>query len=34
MDLTNTVHPTGIEQNTLGGRGLTGIDMRHDADVA
>jgi len=32
--LTDLVVDTGVEQDALGGRGLAGIDVRHDADVA
>jgi hypothetical protein len=34
MHLAQAVCPAGIEQNALGGRGLAGVDVRHDADVA
>src|SRR6185503_17977578 len=34
VDLTDLVRDTGVEQDPFGGRGLTGIDVRHDADVA
>ncbi len=34
MDLTDLVRHTGVEQDALGRRGLPGIDVRHDADVA
>ena len=34
MNLTNPMHTTGVKQNTLRRRGLTGINMRHDADVS
>ena len=34
MGLTNTMGLTGVEQDALGGRGLTGVDMSHDTDVA
>ncbi len=33
MGLTDLVVLTGVEENTLGGGGLTGIDVGHDADV-
>ena len=33
VDLTNAVHPTGVVQDALGRRRLTGINVRHDADV-
>ena len=32
--LTDLVIDTGVEQDALGGGGLAGIDVRHDADVA
>ena len=34
VDLTQLVRHTGIEQDALRGRGLAGVDVRHDADVA
>jgi hypothetical protein len=34
VGLTNTVGLTGVEQDALGGSGLTGVDMSHDTDVA
>ena len=34
VDLTDLVRDAGVEQDPLGRRGLTGIDVRHDADVA
>jgi hypothetical protein len=34
MGLTNAVVDTGVEQDTLGSRGLTGIDMSHDTNVS
>ena len=33
VGLADLVVLTGVEQNTLGGSGLTGIDVSHDADV-
>jgi hypothetical protein len=33
MDLTNTMNAPCVEQDPLCRRGLTGIDVRHDADV-
>jgi hypothetical protein len=33
MNLTKLVRHSGIKQNTLGGSGLAGVDMRHDADI-
>jgi hypothetical protein len=33
MHLTDLVGDTGVEKDTLGGRRLTSIDVRHDADV-
>ncbi len=32
--LADLVRDTRVEQHTLGGRGLPGINVRHDADVA
>jgi hypothetical protein len=34
VDLAHLVVHAGVEQDPLGGRGLPGIDVRHDADVA
>ena len=34
VHLTNLVSKTGIEENTLRSRSLTGINVRHDADIA
>jgi hypothetical protein len=34
VDLTDLVGDAGVEQDALGGGGLTGVDVRHDADVA
>ena len=34
MDFTNFVATASIEQNTFCGRGLTGVDMRHNTDIA
>src|SRR5262249_35184317 len=34
VDLTDLVRDTGVEQNPLSRRRLTGIDVRHDPDVA
>jgi hypothetical protein len=34
VDLTDLVGDAGVEQDALGGRGLAGVDVRHDADVA
>jgi hypothetical protein len=34
MHLAHPVHLARVEQDALGGRGLTGIDVRHDADIA
>ena len=34
MGLTDLVVDAGVEEDALGGGGLTGIDVRHDADVA
>ena len=34
VDLTDLVVDTGVEEDALGRRGLAGIDVRHDADVA
>jgi hypothetical protein len=33
MDLAHLVSDAGVVQDALGGRGLAGIDVRHDADV-
>ena len=33
MYLTELVRHPGVKQDALGGRGFTGIDVRHDADV-
>ena len=32
--LADLVVDAGVEQDPLGRRGLTGVDVRHDADVA
>ena len=34
MGLTDLVVDTGVEQNALSGGGLTGVDVRHNTDVA
>ena len=34
MHLADLVGHAGIEQDALGGRGLAGVDMRADADIA
>ena len=34
MNFADLVIDTGIEQDTFRGRRLTGIDMRHDADIS
>ena len=34
MGLTDLIVLTGVEQNTLGGGSLTGIDVSHDAEVS
>src|SRR6478735_2259199 len=34
VDLTDLVGDAGVEEDALGGRGLAGVDVRHDADVA
>jgi hypothetical protein len=34
VHLTDLVGDTGVEQNTLGCGGLTGVNVRHDTDVA
>ena len=34
VDLTDLVRDTGVEQDPLGRRRLTGVDVRHDPDVA
>jgi hypothetical protein len=33
MDLADAVRASRVEQDALRGRGLTGIDVRHDADI-
>ena len=33
MGLTDLVVNAGVEKDALGGRGLTGIDVSHDADI-
>jgi hypothetical protein len=33
VDLSNLVGNPGVEQDPFRGRGLAGIDVRHDADV-
>ena len=34
MRLTDLVVNTRVEQDALGSRGLTGVNVRHDADIA
>ena len=34
MHITMLVYLAGVEQDALCGRGLAGVDMGHDADVA
>jgi len=34
VDLTDLVRDAGVEQDALGRGRLTGVDVRHDADVA
>ena len=34
MHLTDLISAAGIVQNTFRGRCFTGINMRHDADIA
>src|SRR5687768_1061169 len=34
VDLTDLVGDAGVEQDALGGGGLAGVDVRHDADVS
>ena len=34
VDLTDLVGDAGVEEDALGGGGLAGVDVRHDADVA
>jgi hypothetical protein len=34
MDLTDLMRNTGVKKNTLGRGRLSGINVRHDADVA
>jgi hypothetical protein len=33
VDLADAVRPARVEQDALRGRGLPGIDVRHDADI-
>jgi hypothetical protein len=33
VDLSYLVRNPGVEQDPFRGRGLTGIDVRHDADI-
>jgi hypothetical protein len=33
VDLTDLVVDAGVEEDALGRSGLTGIDVRHDADI-
>jgi hypothetical protein len=33
MDFTHGLRHAGVEQDALGGRGFSRIDMRHDPDV-
>jgi hypothetical protein len=34
VDLTDLVGDAGVEEDALGGGGLAGVDVSHDADVA
>jgi hypothetical protein len=34
IDLTDSLGNARVEQDSLGGRRLAGIDVRHDADVS
>ena len=34
VDFAHAVHQAGVIQHPLGGRGLTGVNVRDDADVA
>ena len=34
MGLTDLVVDAGVEQDALGRRGLTGIDMSHNSDIS
>jgi hypothetical protein len=34
MHLADLVALSGVIEDALGGRGLTGVDMRHDTEVA
>src|SRR5690349_9653722 len=34
VDLTDLVRDAGVEEDALGRRRLTGVDVRHDADIA
>jgi hypothetical protein len=33
VDFSNAVNLSRIEEDTLSGRGFSGVDMRHDSDV-
>jgi hypothetical protein len=33
VDLSDLVADTGVEENPLGGGGLSGVDVRRDSDV-
>jgi hypothetical protein len=34
VDLSDAVRPSGIEKDALSRSGLTGIDVRHNADIS
>src|SRR5438105_221767 len=34
IDFADLVSHTGVKENALGGRGLPGVDVRHNADIA
>ena len=34
MDFTDLVINTGVEKDAFGGRGLAGVDMRHDSEIS
>jgi hypothetical protein len=34
VDFADLVRNTGVEKHTLGRRGLTSVDVGHDADVS
>ncbi len=34
MNFADFIRLAGVKKDALGGRGFTGVDMRHDPDVA